>query len=55
MYPTDFLRDQIEQLVGAQISSAWVDNGLHLQFVDGRSLVLEGEFMVSMCRTEVLH
>ena len=55
MYPTEFLKEQLHQLVGAQIASAWVDEGLHIRMVDGRTLILEGEFMVSMCSTEVLH
>lgn len=55
MYPTEFLREQLDQLAGAQIASAWVDEGLHIRLVDGRTLILEGEFMVAMCKTEVLH
>lgn len=55
MFPTEFLREQIDQLAGAQIAAAWVDQGLHIRLVDGRTLILEGEFEVSMCKTEILH
>lgn len=40
----------LDQLTGAQIVFSYVEdeNGLHLQFADGRALVIAGYFAISI-------
>jgi hypothetical protein len=47
--------EMLEQLTGAQIASAFVQGGLHIRFVDGRVLILMGDFQVAMANTDTLH
>jgi hypothetical protein len=47
----------LDQLQFAQIATAYVedDQGLHIQMIDGRILVIAGHFAISVLKSDKLH
>jgi hypothetical protein len=47
----------LDQLQFAQIATAYVedDQGLHIQMIDGRILVISGHFAIAVLKSDKLH